>query len=125
MSVNQEVNSITRFFYMLGFPSGVIALMGCFSFGLGLWRGDVDLSNKKLILGGFLFALGVFLQHLPRAMGLYLMEPETYEDYNEGQGRKPRRKLRTFFNFRDFAGVLVWGFLVFLSGRHLWRLLHR
>lgn len=110
-----EIKGLARFFYVLGFPAGIISAAGCFSFALGLWRGEVDFGNKRLILGAFLFVTGVFLQHLPNVFGFYLID----RDEAHGLGR-----IRTYFSFRNFVGVLVYGFLVYKSGRLLWLLLH-
>ncbi|SRR6266568_7883995 len=85
-----EIKGLARFFYVLGFPAGIISAAGCFAFALGLWRGEVDFTNKRLILGVFLFVSGVFLHHLPRMFGFYLAD----RDEARGVGR-----IRTYFSF--------------------------
>src|SRR6266850_6662974 len=105
MSATDEVKGLVRFFHVLGFPAGIIAAAGCFSFGLGLWRGEVEFTNKRLVLGVFLFVSGVFLQHLPRVFGFYRMED-----------RDGRRRIHSYFSFKDLVGLVVYGFLVYKSG---------
>jgi len=109
MSASDEVKGVVRFFYILGFPSGVIALAGCLSFGLGVWREEVTLNNKRIILGAALFSMAIFLHRLPRILG-------TYRDHNEHR--------RVAFSFKDLMGAVVYGALAFVTWRWLWHLLH-
>ena len=104
-----EIKGVVRFFYILGFPAGVIALAGCLSFALGVWREDIALTNKRIVFGCALFSLAVALYRLPRIVGSY------QDEFN---------KRRWVFSFKDFVGAVIYGAAAYVSWHWLWRLLH-
>ena len=46
------------FFFHLGLTGGTLAILGLFSFGVGLYLQDVSMHNKRIALGCLLFFLG-------------------------------------------------------------------
>ncbi len=64
--LNDEMKGVARFLYALGFPLGLLAIVGAFSVGLAVWYGEISLSSKRLLLGIFLVSVSGFFWYLQR-----------------------------------------------------------
>jgi len=103
-------NTMSRALSSVDFPSGVIAILGCFSFGVSIFYGEVALDNRKLILGVFLLAISTAWHFIS----------EIYDVALIGFGKN---KTSWRINWTAILPSLLFIWLSYKSGRHLWRLL--
>jgi hypothetical protein len=61
--MSDELKSAVSLLHRLDFPSGVLAALGGFSFGVGIFYGEVTLDNRKIILGAFLLSLAATIHY--------------------------------------------------------------
>jgi len=66
MVLEDETKGIARLLFGLGFPLGLIAIVGVFSLGMAIFHGEIDLNSKRLVLGAFLISFSASVYHLPR-----------------------------------------------------------
>ena len=111
--VDNEMTGVAKILHGLGVPSSIFAVLGAFTFGVGIFQSDVSLTNRKMIAGLLLLAVCVFLWYLPRivttfSVGDHLGNWKTYRN----------------FSFTSLLGALLSGAAVYFLGLVLWRLLH-
>jgi len=50
----------------MGFPLGLIALIGAFSMGVAIVKDEISLGSKRLLFGALLISFSASFAHLPR-----------------------------------------------------------
>lgn len=61
--MSDELKSAVSLLHRLDFPSGVLAALGGFCFGVGVFYGEVTLDNRKIVLGAFLLSLAAAIHY--------------------------------------------------------------
>jgi hypothetical protein len=65
--VDNEIKGVAeRLLAGMGFPLGLIALMGAFSMGVAIVKDEISFSSKRLLFGVLLISFSASFTHLPR-----------------------------------------------------------
>jgi hypothetical protein len=109
MNLDDEVKGFSRFLFgWLGFPLGLVALSGAFSLGVAIFRDEISLSSRRLVLGTFLISFSAFAYHLPTIYSAVISDQD---------------KIYRRFRFSSLVWAILFGAITWLSGRLLWHLM--
>ena len=108
--IQHAAKSISHF----RFPAGVLVLMGCLIFSVGVIKGEASLSNKHLLLGLFTFSVGAVLGELRHFLWM------------AGQNFKHAKGFHRFegWPWWNVLNAAILLYLAIWSGRLLWPLVH-
>jgi hypothetical protein len=105
-----ETKGIARFLFgRLGFPLGLIAVLGAFSLGIAVLHDEVSFSSKRLVLGALLISLSAAASQVPMIYGL------TFFD-----GTKWHRRFRP----SALIWTVVFGVATYFLARLLYPMMH-
>jgi hypothetical protein len=112
--IDKSADSVRALLTMLGFPVGVLAILGSFCIGLSAYRNEVALNSKTFVLGAFLFSLSCLMSYLARIYPVIGLNPDTLKEVRSfGIG-----------STAPIVGAILLGTLTLYFGRILWGLLH-
>jgi len=106
--LDEELKGVSRYMTLLGFPLGIIALLGAFTFGYAVFLGEISLTSKRLLLGSLLMSVSTFLWYVGRIYPVVM-----YDDFTE----------RRAFSFGALVGTGLSGVAVFYCVKWLWPLM--
>lgn len=109
--MSDELKSAMIVLRRLDFPSGVLAVLGGFSFGVGIFYGEISLTNRKLMFGIFLMLVAGAWHYLSGLVRLTLIS------FNSG-----KKRVSIQWSWIIPAGIFL--FLSYISGISLWNLMH-
>ncbi|MCP9496582.1 MAG: hypothetical protein MSG64_19265 [Pyrinomonadaceae bacterium MAG19_C2-C3] len=109
--MSDELKSAVSLLHRLDFPSGVLAALGGFCFGVGVFYGEVNFDNRKIILGAFLLSLAATIHYFSGLIEL---------KYIDLDNQRIKRGVRWswIIPFLLSLALTVW------SGSWLWALIH-
>lgn len=61
-----EIKGVARVLYALGFPIGLIAVVGAFSIGMAIFQGEISFTSKRFVLGAALLSFSMFALHFSK-----------------------------------------------------------
>jgi hypothetical protein len=110
--LEDEMTGLSKLLHGLGYPSSILVALGAFTFGVGIFQSDISLTNRKLLAGLLLIAIGMFLWYAPRIIRTYAVGDHL------GNWKSYRQ-----FSFGALVGAVLSAAAIYYLGRSLWLLL--